>query len=165
MKDMKLSPPWITYYHELKALFAEDPEVKAIFDQEDCIIRVFVNNEAKADAIARILPEEKGFGNVTVKIAVVPSNKPGDRYVDDIKTAFDRNTALVGIETVTSPLGSFTYVVWSREVVQFFDDNLADLHGIKSTLYEQIARDVLRDGLGVSHCTASGVLEPLGEWP
>ena len=165
MDNMKLSPPWVTWFRELKALFSGDRQVKAVFDQEDMFIHVYVDNAAKAYALTAILPTGKVFGNVTVKVAVIPSNKPGDSYVDDMKTAFDGNDALVGIKTVTSPLGSFTYAVWEREIVQFFDDNLADPHGLRTMLYEQIARDVLKDDLGIFHCTEEGLLAPLGEWP
>ena len=50
---------------------------------------------------------------------------------------------------MTNPL---TYVVLKKEVVQFFNDNLNDIHGLETTLYQTIAKDVF-DGTGVFFCT------------
>ena len=61
------------------------------------------------------------------------------------------------------------YVVFKNCVVQFFNDNLSDLHGNISTLYEDIAADVFEDAdiPGVFFCTdiEETVGKPLGEWP
>lgn len=167
MEKMKLSPPWVGFANEMKALFDRDCEVKVVMDQEAMEIKVYVDNAAKGEALTALLPEIKVFGNVEVKITVVPSNEPGDRYKDDLITAFDGNPALRYIQEEYSPLGDFTYVVWENRVVQFFDDNLADLHGLRSTLYEEIARDVFQHMNGVYHCTDIGdsLNAPLGEWP
>lgn len=165
MKKLKLSPPWVSFANELKALFAGDQEIKVIADHEENVISLYVDNADKAEALASILPEKKTFGNVSVSVTVVPSNKPGDKYRDQMKTAFAGNPALVDVLTIASPLGTFTYAVWAREVVQFFDDNLADPHGLRSTLFEDIARDVFKNDLNVFHCTDAGLNAPLGEWP
>ena len=167
MEKLKLSPPWVGFANELKALFEQDEEIRVIFDQEGMEIKIFVDNAAKAEALTALLPELKVFGSVEVKITVVPSDEPGNKYRDDFITAFDGNSALCYIREVDSPLGDFTYIVWQNVVVQYYDDNLADLHGLRSTLYEQIARDVFPEMNGVFHCTdiGNGLNAPLGEWP
>lgn len=166
MSQLKLSPPWVTFFKEAKALFSQDPQIKPVFDQEEMVIRIYTDNAPKAEALMELLPTEKVFGNVTVKINIIPSNKTGDKYADALKTAFDGNPALREIRAVSCPLGDFVYVVWQKKVVQFFDDNLADVNGNRSTLYEAIARDVLIQQPGVFHCTESLALTaPLGEWP
>lgn len=66
----------------------------------------------------------------------------------------------------------FTYVVFKNCVVQFFNDNLNDPHGIVSTLYQDIAAEIFadmpfpQDG-GICFCTDTEhkLGAPLGEWP
>ena len=67
----------------------------------------------------------------------------------------------------------FVYVVFKNCVVQFFNDNLNDAHGLISTLYQDIAEELFRDAIlpgggMVAYCTdvERGALgKPLGEWP
>lgn len=70
------------------------------------------------------------------------------------KAAFEGNAAFNYLETVegvfTNPI---SYVVFANEVVQFFNDDLNDIHGLKSTLYEDIARDVFEKKDGMCFCT------------
>jgi len=47
-----------------------------------------------------------------------------------------------------------TYVLFKNKVVQYFIDNIGDYNGMKSTLYEDIARDIFEDVDGVFFCTA-----------
>lgn len=166
MEKMKLSPPWITYYKELKALFAQDEEVRVIFDQVDMEIKVFVDNAVKAEALRTLLNETVTFGNITLRITVVPSNTLGDEYANVYQTAFKGNGAFVNMICIDCPLGNYNYVVWQCSVVQFFDDNLGDPNGNCSTLYEAIARDVLKPQLGFYHCTDSMALgDRANVWP
>ena len=75
-----------------------------------------------------------------------------------------------------------TYVIFKNCVVQFFNDNLNDAHGVISTLYQDIAAELFADYLerskrGVHFNTdvEDGVAfkadvqkklgKPLGEWP
>ena len=66
-----------------------------------------------------------------------------------------------------------TYVVFKNCVVQFFNDNLNDCHGIISTLYETIAYDIFEEfrknqnaAVYFNTDVERGKLgKPLGEWP
>ncbi len=164
---MRLSPPWVTYYSEIKALFAKDPEIKVVFDQEDYVISVYVKNAAKAEALEHILPVEKAFGNVSVKIAVIPANdaRRGDKYEGLYETAFDGNPVLAYVQRVDCPLGSFTYIVWGCDIIQFFDDNLGDVAGNQSMLCADAAKDVFDPVVGVCHCTEPFAKIDECEWP
>jgi hypothetical protein len=57
--------------------------------------------------------------------------------------------------------------VFEKKVVQFFNDQLDDINGNKSTLYQDIAKDVFEKHEGVYFCTAADgkLSKPLGEWP
>ena len=60
------------------------------------------------------------------------------------------------------------YVIFANKVVQYFNDSLSDAHGVCSTLYQDIARDVFGDDCGVYFCTdleEKSTGAPLGEWP
>lgn len=174
---LKISPPWITYINKLQALFDGDPQIACNVNQSAAgpSIVLACNNGDKVTALQRLLPTEKQFGNVTLTIGVdgVPSNIafPTPKALFD--TAFSGNPAYA-YSLSPSDEGywffSMTYVVFKNCVVQFFNDNLNDCHGLISTLYQDIAAEIFEDaGLsGVYYNTdiETGKLgKPLGEWP
>ena len=55
-KEVKLAPPWITYYRQVEALFGADPDIKVAFDEDELHIKLYVENEIKAAALDEILP-------------------------------------------------------------------------------------------------------------
>ena len=158
MAILKLSAPWQIYYKELCELFKHDSEVRIIYDTDEQVINIYVENTAKADAMAAVLPMEKEFGAITVQINVIPANPTfkkaksvrgtiyedlfrGNPIVDDIVT-------IEGV--MTNPI---TYVIFKKEVVQYYNDSLSDAHGMCSTLYQDIAKRVLDAGEGIFFCT------------
>lgn len=155
LKITQLSAPWETYYKKLQALLGEDPEISLKFDKAAGVIEIYVDNAKKADALDRLLIARKVFGNVKISITVIPSNKVyHGEYEDLYDCAFDGNPVFVGTQYASLPEGGdLSYVIWSREVAQFFNDNLADYQGNQTMLYEQIARDVLKYEPAVYHCT------------
>ena len=46
-----------------------------------------------------------------------------------------------------------TYVVFVKEVVQYFNDDLGDANGVCSTLYQDIAKRLFTSTEGVFFCT------------
>lgn len=163
---LQLSPPWVTYFNEMKALFAQDGEIKPFFDQEENVISIYAANTAKAEALMELLPTEKAFGNVTISIKVYPANgRTGDKYECAYKAAFDGNPLFKYVKTVDSPLGTFKYVVWKRDILQFFNDSLSDIAGNKTMVCADAASDVLISVPGTFHCTEPkyGLVED--DWP
>ena len=150
---VKLSSPWMTYFNKYKALFGDDPEINVAFDEETKIIKLYVNGDDKAEALSKILPSEKVFGNVVVKISVVPANALNVSKVDVFQKAFAGNPALSYIKSVKNGLYDASYVVFSNKVVQFFNDELSDVNGFCSTLYQNIAKDIFEDTQGIFFCT------------
>lgn len=165
LEKVNLSAPWITFVHEVEALFENDSEVNVRFDSEKNELKLMVASGDKADALTQLLPAEKNFGSVTLKIAVVPANNLL-QGVGLIEAAFRGNPALAYTFEADTPMGHMEYAVFSKKVVQFFNDQLDDISGNKSTLYQDIAKDVFETS-GVFFCTDSDqrVGKPLGEWP
>lgn len=170
---LKLAPPWVTYVNEIKALFECDKDIRVVYDNDKVEINIYVEKFEKARALEKILPISKQFGKVELKIYVIPANVGnGDlpeytTYGKIFDAAFDGNTAYsfsVDIDSVFSNV--LTYVVFANKVVQFFNDNLNDVYGNMSTLYQEIASDVFETKGNVFFCT--DVKKDLGserQWP
>ena len=175
---LKLSPPWITYIHKLQALFDGDPQiafnVKLDPGKEPLVILSCLNGN-KVAALEEILPSEVVFGNIPLHIVIdgTPSNRVFTNKKELFETAFDKNPAFA---YAVSPVDegydwyTMTYIVFKNCVVQFFNDNLNDCHGIVSTLYQDIAEDVLAkeatQGVYFNTDVERGSIGmPLGEWP
>lgn len=174
---LKLSPPWVTYVNEIEALFNPDPEIGVTYDNDNVELKLYVENGEKAQILDKLLPDTKTFGNVNLKITVVPANpyntkldieymKPAEIF----NTVFDKNPVFSFVYSVDEIFTNvITYVVFVNKVVQFFNDNLNDVYGNVSTLYQEIAHDVFEDANlgGVAYCTdvENRFGKPLGEWP
>lgn len=172
MAKLKISSPWVSHYHELEAFFQKDPEVHVVYDEDENVVKLFVDNSAKAAALDQLIAHQKEWGGVVLNIQVVPANgfrctaRP-QLYQD----ALGSNPALSYIQTVSGILSNtLTYVVFKHEVVQYWNDNLGDAHGLCSALYQEIAKDIFAEQEGVFFCTdvaldSVSLGQPLGEWP
>lgn len=153
MEKVKLSAPWVTFAHEINALFENDPQVHVLYNDADNVLSIYVDNQAKADALMKLIPEEKVFGNVTMKINIIPANKE-ETKISLFETAFAGNPAVEQVYSAETPFGQMNYVIFKKEVVQFYNDQMDDINGNKSTLFQNIAEDVFDDHLGVYFCTS-----------
>ena len=158
MAVLKLSAPWQIYYKELCLLFEQDEEVRIIYDTDQQIISIYVDNPVKADAMYNALPTEKEFGNVTLTINVIPANKPNLKRVitqgSVYEDLFYKNPIVNDVVTVDGILTNpITYVIFKKEIVQYFNDDLGDAHGMCSTLYQDIAKRVFEPESGIHFCT------------
>lgn len=171
MAKVNLSSPWVEFYNKIKAMFACDPEVKVVYDEDSNSVKLYVDDHNKAEALTQLLPAEKTWGNVTLKIEVVPCNDEKELTDADLfRIAFENNPAFSFDKTVEGVFENpITYIVFENRVVQFWDDNLGDIYGNQSTLYQEIARDVFGERNGIFYCTDRedpvGLAVPLGEWP
>ena len=146
--EVALSSPWIEYFHKLEVFFQLDEEIRVDFNDEKKEIKIYVDgNPGKADALMQLLPEEKIFGNISVQIRVIPSNSESDNNFFLIQKALNGNEAVSYIETITPPFSSnpFHYIVFEKEVVQYWNDNLGDINGLESTLYQDLAKEIFED--------------------
>ena len=146
MTKLELQSPWIIFYKELYALFQEDPDVRVVYNEEDNVIKLYVDKVCKADALSMILPSERTFGNVTVKVEVIPPNNLTMDFKETFETAFAGNPCFAFVEQVDSPaVGPVDYLVFKPQATQFFIDDLSDLHGMRTVLYQDLAKDIFAD--------------------
>lgn len=171
---LKLSPPWTTYINKLQALFDGDPQIAFNINYQDMSVTLSGYNGDKNAAFLRLLPPTKEFGNVTLTINIDGpiSNIAFTTPKELFDTAFKGNPAYA-YSVAPADEGyyffSLTYVVFKNYVVQFFNDNLNDCHGLISTLYQDIAAELFEDA-GLHNVYYNTDIEqklgmPLGEWP
>ena len=174
---LKILPPWTLVIRQVEALFDGDPQIACNdnFSGANPSIVLACNNGDKVAALQQILPEEITFGNVKLKITIdgTPANRTFRSKVELFDTAFKGNPAyaysVCPAEEGYQWIGT-TYVVFNNCVVQFAADNLNDCHGVISTLYQDIAEEVLTgpatDGVFYNtNVERANLGKPLGEWP
>ena len=156
-RDLKIVSPWVNYYREIEALFGKDPDITIEFSNDEKFIKLYITGREKYEALTQLLPTEKVFGNVVLKIELIPSNKLELSKVDLFRRAFSGNPIVNDIisidKEITGSANDFNYIVFAKEVVQYHDDSLNDPHGNRSTLYQEIAKDVFGEHGGIYFCT------------
>lgn len=148
--------PWVVFVNQIKALFANDPDVDVEYHSDEQTINLYVADSDKADALMKIMPMSKKFGNITVYVRVIPANDNNGEYLAKcFETAFYGNDAFSHLTTVKDAFMSnpLSYCVFKKEVVQYPNDNIFDEHGVCSTLYQDLAHDIFGDVHGVFFCT------------
>lgn len=172
MARLNLSPPWDTCVRELEQLFKYDSEVHVVYDENAQEVKIYVDAPAKAEALTLLLPKAKEFANVVLTITVIPANGTVPvKTANLFPVAFKGNGAFSFSKTVRGIFSNdLTYVVFKNKVVQYFSDNLGDVYGQTSTLYQEIAKDIFEETEGVCFCTdvedpVYKLGSPLGEWP
>ena len=154
MPKVKLAAPWTIYYRQLQALFKLDKEIYIDFDEDFGTIKLYVSNATKAEALKTLLPKNKKFGNVTVPIHVISGPDGAPKSESDVHDVFAGNDAVSYISVVDGIFNAqLIYVMFKKEVVQFFNDNISDRHGLCSTLYQDIANEVFGEIPNVFFCT------------
>lgn len=163
--DVAIQSPWVTHWEMVKAMFAKDESVRisdliyipsnngnnAIYK-----FQILATDNDKAAAIKDVLLQSIEMGNITLKIDIgagteifheIDSNK-GNSIVelDDYKRVFVGNPAFYDVIDIADFYGvHHKFVVFEREVVSFFNDDLTDPWGLWNGLYEDIARNIFVD--------------------
>jgi len=162
------SAPWHIFYEKIQAMFGEDPAIDVSINDEKKEVKLYVRGTDKCDALSQLLPSEKVFGNITVKILVIPANEEDPSMAELYERAFDGNP--VFIFTAAGQRGEstaipFTYVAFSDEVIQYYADNLEDYYGNENTLLQEIAKDIFIEHPGVKFCTRSKRIQYCSTFP
>ena len=156
LQNVQIISPWIDFYRKVEALFAMDPDVQVKWNNEESTLYIYVTGTDKAEAIQALLGTERTFGNLYAYISVIPSNDSKPSMVDYLRRAFAGNPALVDVVTLASDLptiGGWTYAVFKGKVVQYHNDDISDVNLLRSTLYQELAKEVIGEQPGVYFCT------------
>jgi hypothetical protein len=148
---LNLSSPWMIHYHKLQAMFRDDPQVNVELNADNYEIKVYVSDADKAEALSKILKNSVDFGNITLKVTVIPPNYEDIDLISLYKKAFEGNKAFV--EVKENPLLNRAYTIFKGKVVQYFSDDLSDANQVCSTLYQYIAKDVFVERGGMNFST------------
>lgn len=161
MQPNKLSSPWESLHHMLEAFFLSDTKIvisKCITD--NYVLDVIVYDKDKFTALSKILITKYEFGNVTLRIKIsLNSAKKADpmtffpeNSIECLGKVLYGNNLFDHIETQELMGSTTTYCMFTKVVVQYYDDNLADPHGVESTLAQHIAEQIF-DVKDVFYCT------------
>ena len=154
MKKVGILSPWTCYVHQVEAFFEKDDDVTVVYDNDIPKVSLYVKDEKKADALMRLLPPTKNFGNIDLKITVIPANKLTSN-VNLFEDALEGNEAFSRIVTVKDAFMSnpINYILFEKEVVQYPTDDLGDANGLRSTLYQDMAKELFGEYDGIFFCT------------
>jgi hypothetical protein len=151
---LNVSSPWVIHYRKLQAMFKEDPQVKVELDEDKYEVKLYVSDADKAEALTKILKNSIDFGNITLKVTVIPPNYADTNIRDLYEKALEGNGAV--FDYLTNPDLGKHYVIFKNEVIQYFSDDLSKAKGVTSTLYEDIAEDIFIERAAMSYSTELG---------
>ncbi|EEM86481.1 MULTISPECIES: hypothetical protein [Bacillus cereus group] len=156
----QLSPPWITYFNELRNSIGADPTVTVgplIPTDGNFIILVQTTDFEKAVALATLLKPTVQFGNVNVTTVV---SVIGDGIVNPIPCPLDAfeiahffqvalENNLYFEQVVVQPQfpggSNVVFPVFSAEVIQFFNDDISNICETFTEVAAKVFRDVMND--------------------
>lgn len=151
-KDIKMVAPWTEYANQIEAMFKEDPDIRFDYDDNAKVITLRVNGNEKAEALSQLLLDKK-FGNVVVQIRVVPANAKSGGKIELFRKAFEGNPVFSEIVIADTLFGDVSFVVFKPKVVQYYNDAMFDLNGVKTTVYQDLAQEIFGIDDGVFFCT------------
>ena len=140
-----LSAPWYTFANTIKTLFAPDPSVYVNYGEEkDGIFTVAITAESnkKLSAIQRLIGTERVMGNITVVIEY--SLKDDTLKAEDFEEALKDTGYFYRAVTTTNPImGDLTYVITTKDIIQFYNDNIEDYCGNINIIVADAVKDIL----------------------
>ncbi|MEH7665724.1 hypothetical protein V7419_02890 [Bacillus sp. JJ689] len=156
----QLSPPWITYFNELKNSIGADPTVTVgplIPVGGNNIILVHALSNEKARALATFLKSFVQFGNVSVTVIVTnneneivnPFPCPLDAFeiAHLFQVALENNPYFEQVVVQPQFPGgpNVVFPVFTAEVIQFFNDDISNLCQTFTGVAANVFRDVMND--------------------
>lgn len=163
-KQVGLSSPWETIHKQIIALLGPDTEVHvgSIYEGNGntYVFDICSKNGKKIAALEKVLKSHFDLGNVTLAINFIHERDDEEVTAQDYKDAFEGNSNFV--DTVVTSKGLFqdlTYVIFAKEILQFFNDDLSDLYGNMSIIVADAAKQVCNVGENMYFSTANGTEE------
>ena len=152
-KKTGLAAPWVIWANQVEAFFKEDTNVKVEYDDNEKVITLRVFDQEKADALTKLLPGEKTFGNVSVKVKIIPANEECDDNITLFEKALKGHPVVSRIINTETLWGTVNFVMFNPKVVQYYSDEFFDLNGVTTTVYQDLAKEVFDSKDGIFFCT------------
>lgn len=153
IKRLKLSSPWAAYCYKLNAMFGHDPDIRIDYDDDGKVLTLVVNGTDKANALTALLPAEKDFGGVILRTVIKPEKEEKDK-ADLIEAALKGNPCFGYVLRIDEGLGKGTrYVMFRKDIAQYWNDNLGHPNGYESHLYQDLAYEIFGSEPGTFYCT------------
>ena len=163
--NTRIIAPWYEYQKKIVALFSHDPHItiSSVYKPEgrevDYAFDIEVRKHEKFEALNRMIPSVKEFGNITLGIQLFDEENTTKK--DDIaaicKAMFADNPIVDDVRVVTDQFGvQQVYVMFKAEVIQYYRDEFTDYNGLWSGLAQDIAKEIIDNSLGNLHfCTTA----------
>ena len=155
--NLRLSPPWHTYFNFIKETIGHDPCVEVLDMKEvlsnQFLIQIQVQSNVKARALATILELHKNFGNINIDIEIIHCGCPVCPYeditdIDDLlklfRLALDTNCYFEFVRAVKIMVFNAIFPVFKKAVIQFFNDDLSDFYHNFNGVAADVFREVLK---------------------
>ena len=116
-------------------------------------IPIVVDDEKKGTALATVIRSKFPIGNITVVTTV--KNSKGEAWAPNIihdedetvavfKAALTGNPLFVdAVKKATPPFGSDVFIIMTKSIVQFFNDNLTDFYGNFNGVTAQVLSELI----------------------
>lgn len=168
-KKLKMSPPWDGYMNMLASFFKGDTRVRVGSCDGRRVGTIEVFDGDMYQALEQVLNKKLRFGNVVLRIDIVPANclrGKGDvlnikerDYTDlaALKVVLSKNPAFAKIISRKTELGNFVFCMFKPVVLMWYNDNLGSPYKQTTSVYEDAALHVFKD------CGVSFATEPVRE--
>lgn len=161
--NVGLQAPWVTLWWLVRTMFKYDPAIKVedinYGDNGQYSADIIVKDEEKAAALNDVLSKVNEIGNITFTFNIFANmNKQGDSNgvveLEDYKKLFAKNPVVFDFLDLTDSFGNkHQFVVFTREVASFYNDDATNPWGLWNGLYEDIASKIF-NGSNIMFTTA-----------
>jgi len=172
MSKVNLANPITGHANELAAFLAKDADIHTKFEFKRRVLRIYVDDAAKAEALACVLKKRIELGKLYLDIAIYPPNgdkgygKKLDVKLNDLekgepevlkalwKTAFKGNKNFVRVLQAKDRTGTiWTFALFNRVAVQWLNDDIQNPELTTSALPETVVKTFAAEHLGVQVST------------
>jgi hypothetical protein len=154
-----LQSPWVIFHKGIYNLFTQDPDITVEPTIRKCgdglyETHISSSNFEKLNALKKIIKNEIQMGNILVRV-IFDYDAPTDSIsADDWKTAFEGNPLFKDIVSVPTPTGgAVNYVLFTRDILTYFVDDVTDLYGNKHIIVADLVKQVVNETIGINICT------------
>mgnify|MGYP003321061786 CR=1 FL=1 len=156
-ENVKLSPPWDGYMNMLASFFKGDKRVRVGGCDDKRVGTIEVFDTKMYCALEQVLNKKIRFGNVTLRIRIVPANdlKAFKNTMTDLaalKVVLSGNPAFAKFITRKTEVGNAVFCMFKPVVLMWYNDNLGSPYKQTASVYELAAQTVFK-GCGASYAT------------